>query len=76
MEKVKQNIITKDGQVSRSVLPGGVGHRAGWMERGPKSTTGPSKIFVKGLCRLRSRAEKASFGSGGTARSAANLRCE
>lgn len=27
--------------------------QAGWVEPGPKSITGPSKLFVKGPCRFR-----------------------
>lgn len=50
-QQVTQNIINQEGEINAP--GGGSGGRAGWMEPGPRALTGPSKLYMKGLCRYR-----------------------
>lgn len=41
------------------------GNRTGWVEPGPRSITGPSKLYMKGLCRYRPHSYSGEVGDGG-----------
>lgn len=57
--QLSQRIIEEDGPATTLRGRGGLQTgRAGWIEQGPQAITGPSKVFVKGLCRYRSRADR------------------
>eukprot|EP00903_Cladosiphon_okamuranus_P018258 g16795.t2 len=48
---LSHNIIDQGGKSNPQ--EGSRGGRAGWVEPGPRALTGPSKLYMKGLCRYR-----------------------
>lgn len=49
IQQVSQNIIDQDGK--NDTAEGKA--RTGWTEPGPRAITGPSKLYMKGVCKYR-----------------------